>query len=142
MLRYTSHARVFSAAITPPEAAAALAAIEIMEHEPERIARLQVNAAFLRAALSRRGLDTMGSETAIVPVWVGDRSTTLAAALALLERGVFVNPIVSPGVPRGTERLRCLVSAIHRESDLEDAAAAIHDVLQPLREGHAPPLST
>ena len=116
--------------MTPPEAAAALAAIDIIDEEPCRVAQLRSNAAYLRTALRRYGLRVMGNETAIVPVWVGDRITTLEAGMRLLERGVFVNPVVAPGVPTGTERLRCMVSASHRQSDLAFAAKAIADVLR------------
>ncbi len=129
LLRYVSHGRLFSAAMTPPDVGAALAAIEILEREPDRVARLQRNAACFRSALTRQGLDTFGSETAIVPVRVGDRRRALAAAAALLERGVYVNPIIPPGVPTGTERLRCCVTAGHSEADLEYAAAAIGEVV-------------
>jgi glycine C-acetyltransferase len=129
VLRYASHASIHSAAMTPPDVGAALAAVDILEREPERVARLQHNAAFFREALARRGLDTFGSESAVIPVRVGERVRTLAAASALLERGVFVNAVIPPGVQPGTERLRCFVTVGHSESDLEYAAAAIGDVL-------------
>jgi 8-amino-7-oxononanoate synthase len=130
LLRYTSPARVFSAAMTPPDAAAALAAVEIIDQEPHRVARLRANAARFRGALADRGLDVMGSETPIVPILVGDRLSTLSAAHRLLARGVFVNPVVAPGVPAGTERLRCLVSAAHRGGDLDAAAETIAGVVR------------
>jgi glycine C-acetyltransferase len=129
LLRYVSQGRVFSAAMTPPDAGAALAAIRILEREPERVRNLQRNAGVFRSALARRELDTFGSETAIVPVRVGDRMRTLTAAAALLDRGVYVNPIIVPGVRPGSERLRCLVTIGHSEDDLEYAAAAIGDVI-------------
>jgi len=129
LLRYVSQGRVFSAAMTPPDAGAALAAIQILEQEPERVRRLHRSAAVFRSALLRRDLHTFGSETAIVPVRVGNRMQTLVAASALLERGVYVNPIIAPGVRSGSERLRCLVTIGHSEDDLEYAAAAIGDVL-------------
>jgi len=133
LLRYTSHGRVFSAAMPPPDTAAALAALEILEQEPHHVARLRSNAAHLRAALVHRGLDVMGSQTAIVPVWVGDRVATLNAGLKLLTRGFFLNPVVAPGVPAGAERLRCMVSAVHQEADLDATAEAIADVLATAR---------
>jgi 7-keto-8-aminopelargonate synthetase-like enzyme len=71
----------------------------------------------------------MRSETPVVPILVGDRFSTLSAAHRLLARGVFLNPVVAPGVPTGTERLRCLVSAAHRGADLDAAAETIADVL-------------
>jgi 8-amino-7-oxononanoate synthase len=129
LLRYISQGRVFSAAMTPPDAGAALAAIRILEREPERVRLLQRNAAVFRSALARRDLDTFESETAIVPVKVGDRMRTLSAASALLDRGVYVNPIIAPGVRPGSERLRCLVTIGHSEDDLEYAAAAISDAI-------------
>lgn len=134
LLRYTSHGRVFSAAMTPPDAAAALAAVKIMEEEPFRVARLRSNAEYFRSALKARGLKVLGDATAIVPVWVGERMTTLEAGLQLLQRGLFLNPVVAPGVPTGGERLRCMLSASHQESDLATAAHAIADVLDGLRQ--------
>jgi 8-amino-7-oxononanoate synthase len=130
ILRYSSHARVFSAAMTPPDAAAALAGLEILAREPERVALLQQNAALFRTRLAGHGLDTFGSETAVVPVRVANRLATLAIAHALLDRGVYVNPILSPGVPVGSERLRCFVTAMHSESDLLQAADAIAEVVR------------
>jgi len=129
VLRYGSHASIHSAAMTPADVGAALAAVEILEKEPERVARLQRNAAFFREALVRRGLDTFGSETAVIPIRVGERIRTLAAAAALLERGVFVNAVIPPGVHPGTERLRCFVTVGHTEDDLEYSAASIGEVL-------------
>jgi len=130
ILRYSSHARVFSAAMTPPDAAAALAGLEILAREPERVARLQQNAALFRSRLAGHGLDSFGSETAVVPVRIADRLATLAIAHALLERGVYVNPILSPGVPVGSERLRCFVTAAHAEADLLQAADTIAEVVR------------
>ena len=132
LLRYTSHGRVFSAAVTPPDAAAALAAVRIVQREPHRVAQLRANARYFRSALRSHGLDVAGDATAIVPVCVGDRTKTLEAAVALLAAGYFVNPVIAPGVTTGDERLRCMVNASHRESDLESAAAAIAAAL----DGH------
>jgi glycine C-acetyltransferase len=136
ILRYSSHARVFSAAMTPADAAAALAGIEILDREPERVTRLQRNAALFRARLTGHQLNTFGSESAVVPVRVGDRPATLQAAHALLERDVYVNAILSPGVPFGSERLRCFVTSGHSPSDLLLAADTIADVVC----GARPPL--
>ena len=129
LLRYVSQGRAFSAAMTPPDAGAALEAVRILEKEPERVRLLQRNASVFRSELTRSDLDTFGSETAIVPVRVGDRMRTLTTASTLLERGVYVNPIIAPGVPSGRERLRCLVTAAHSEDDLKFAAATIGEVL-------------
>jgi 7-keto-8-aminopelargonate synthetase-like enzyme len=129
LLRYTSPGRVFSAAITPPDAAAALAAVGIVQREPQRVARLRSKAEGFRSALRSGGLDVLGEGTAIVPIWVGDRVKTLQAALDLLAGGYFVNPVIAPGVPTGAERLRCLVNAALNESELVTAAGAIAEAL-------------
>jgi 8-amino-7-oxononanoate synthase len=136
LLRYASHGALFSAALTPMDVAAAKAAIDILASEPERVARVRDNARLLRGELEQRGWDTIGSETAIVPVRVGERMMTLEAALRLLDRGVYVNPVISPGVPEGAERLRCFVTAGHAAGDLQSAADAIHETLTSL--GHEP----
>ena len=132
VLRYGSHASIHSAAMTPADVGAALAAVKILEQEPERVSRLQDNAAFFRAALARRSLDTFGSETAVIPIRVGERIRTLAAAAALLDRGIFVNAVIPPGVHPGTERLRCFVTVGHSEDDLEYSAASIGEGLASL----------
>jgi 8-amino-7-oxononanoate synthase len=128
ILRYASTGRVFSAAMTPPDVAAALAAVEIVQCEPRHVARLRANVAHFRAALHVRGLASLGTDAAIVPIPIGDSRSTLDAAKRLLARGVFVNPVIAPGVPAGAERLRCLVSALHATTDLDIAADAIKDV--------------
>ena len=129
LLRYTSHGAVFSAALSPPDVAAAMTALYLLEREPERVTKLRKVAAWFRGELVERGLDTMGSESPIVPIRIGDRTRTLAAASALLIRGVYVSPIISPGVPTGTERLRCVVSYHHAAADLAFAADAIAEVV-------------
>ncbi len=133
LLRYASHGRVFSASMTPADTAAALAALTIMEQEPWRTTRLRANADTFRAALDARGVRT-GGAAAIVPVVIGERLTTLEAGVRLLDRGLFVNPVVAPGVPTGAERLRCLLCTSHEESDLHWAAQAIADVIDELRQ--------
>jgi 8-amino-7-oxononanoate synthase len=130
ILRYGSHGTLFSAALTPLDAAAALAGVDILADEPERVSRLTRNAGLFRELLQREGLDTLGSQTAIVPVHVGDRWRTLEIGSELLRRGVFVNPVIYPGIRQGAERLRCFVSARHAEGDLRQAARLISDVMK------------
>jgi glycine C-acetyltransferase len=129
LLRYTSPGMTFSGALGAASALAAHAALDILEAEPQRVRGLQCNAEHFRRALESRGLDTMGSETPIVPVLIGDQERTLAVASALLERGVYVNAIIAPGVQRGRERLRCFVTADHCEADLDHAADTIAEVV-------------
>ncbi len=129
LLRYGSAGRVFSAGMTPADTAAALASVEIVQQEPHHVDRLRRNVRRLRTGLAARGIEVLGDQTAIVPVPVNDQLRTLEAASTLLRLGFFVNPVIAPGVPVGTERLRCLVSALHDPSDLDAAADAIAESL-------------
>jgi 7-keto-8-aminopelargonate synthetase-like enzyme len=129
VLRYGSAGRVFSAAMTPADTAAALAAVRIMESESHHVTRLRSNASHFHSALVRHRVNVLGSGSAIVPIAVNDQARTLETASSLLDQGYFVNPVVAPGVPIGKERLRCLVSATHRQTDLTSAADAIADLL-------------
>ena len=123
-LRHHSRPFIFSAALPPAQAAAAKEAFDVIEDEPERIARVQQNARRLRDGLRRLGYDTMQSATAIVPVRIGDETQALDLGRALRESGVFVCPVIHPAVPRGTERLRTTVMATHTDEDISYALDA------------------
>jgi glycine C-acetyltransferase/8-amino-7-oxononanoate synthase len=116
---------VFSTAPPPPVAAAALAALDLLEAHPERVERVAANAITLRGALAAQGLSVGSSETHIVPVAVGDADLTMSLSERLLERGVFAQGIRPPTVPEGTSRLRFAVTATHRRVELEQAAEAV-----------------
>lgn len=113
-LRYAAGGFVFSAGLPPADAAAALAALQIMRAEPERARRLQRSARLFRDLARRAGLDTgLAGDSPVVPVFVRDEDRALRLALRLHERGINVNPVVYPGVARGEERLRFFVTATH-----------------------------
>jgi glycine C-acetyltransferase len=138
VLRYSSHGTMFSAALTPADAGAATQAVRLLLEEPERVSTLRHLSSVFRKALNDHGLLTMDSNTPIVPVFIGQRERTLATALALFERGIFVSPIVSPGVSIGAERIRCVVNAHHDETDLKSAAVNIASVLRRLTSANDP----
>jgi glycine C-acetyltransferase/8-amino-7-oxononanoate synthase len=121
----TARSFVFSTAPPPPTAAASLAALELLESEPERVERLRSNAAVLRSALAAEGLAVRGSETQIVPVAIGDPEQTMRLCERALDRGVFAQGIRPPTVPEGTSRLRFTVMATHRADELRDAAKQV-----------------
>jgi glycine C-acetyltransferase/8-amino-7-oxononanoate synthase len=121
----TARSFVFSTALPPPVAAAGLAALELLESQPERVAQLATNAATLRKALNNEGLAVGSSETQIVPVAVGEAAATMALSERLLERGVFAQGIRPPTVPEGSSRLRFTVMSTHRREELEHAARLI-----------------
>jgi 8-amino-7-oxononanoate synthase len=116
---------VFSTALPPSAVAAASAALELLEAEPERVERLQANGATLRAALAAEGLATGTEPSQIVPIVVGEAERTMALCERLLERGVFAQGIRPPTVPKGSSRLRCTVMATHEPAELERAAREI-----------------
>ncbi len=121
----TARSFIFSTAPPPPVAAAALAALELLESDPQRVARLRSNAVALRSALSGEGLRAGGAETQIVPVEVGDAARTMELSERLLERGVFAQGIRPPTVPAGSSRLRFTVMATHRADELQRAASQV-----------------
>jgi glycine C-acetyltransferase len=120
-----SRPQLFSNALPPTVGGSALKALEILEHEPERVSRLRENAAWLRAELRDLGYQPLESESAIVPIIVGD--TALAIRLSKIlyeEHGVFVIGFGFPVVPEGTARLRLQLSAAHTREHLQRAVEA------------------
>jgi glycine C-acetyltransferase len=131
-LKHASRAFVFSAAMPPASAAATIAALDVLDAEPDRVVRLQGNARRLRARLRAAGLPVRDDPTPIVPVIAGDDERTVRMARYLFDRDIFALPILSPAVPPRTSRLRITVTAAHAESEVDaiaDAvAAAWHEV--------------
>jgi glycine C-acetyltransferase len=118
---------IFSTSLPPAVLAAASAAIEIVNSREgaELRQRLAENSVYLRTALSSAGFDTLGSETQIIPIFIGDVHKTMEFSCALLEEGVFVQGIRPPTVPAGSSRLRCTLMATHSLEDLQQVVAAI-----------------
>jgi glycine C-acetyltransferase/8-amino-7-oxononanoate synthase len=135
MTRYLLNAArtfVFSTALPPPTVAGALAALELLEEKPRRVAKLAANAAALRAALIREGFDVGDSRTQIVPLVVGDAELAMRMCDAALTRGVFAQAVRPPTVPAMTARLRLTVMATHREEELVEATRTLAAVARSL----------
>jgi len=120
-LKHHSRPLIFSASMSPANAAAVMAALEIMQSEPERIAQLWHNARRLKQGLISQGFDLGASETPILPVYCRDMMLAFKFTKRLQEEGVFVNPVVSPGVPPGQELLRVSLMATHTDSQIDFA---------------------
>ena len=120
-LKHNSRTLLFSASMSPASAAAVLAAVKIMASEPERIARLWEITDRLKKGLTSAGFDLGASQTPILPVYVRDMIQTFKFCKRLEEEGVFVNPVVSPGVPQGMELLRVSLMATHTEKQIDFA---------------------
>ncbi len=131
-LRNKARSYIFSTAPAPASAGAALAALGIIRTEPERVARLQHNVAFFLEQLYRLGVNAQ-TESAIVPIVVGDSARALAAAESMRRDGIFVSAIRYPSVPEGTARLRLTVMASHTESDLVQCAESLSKALAKTR---------
>lgn len=110
---------IYTTALPPAVCAAAGAALEIIDQEPQRREKLRFLAGYLTNELNKYGYDTCGTSTPIIPVIVGDNSTVLELADALLEEGLYVPAVRPPTVPRGKARLRISLCAEHEQADLD-----------------------
>jgi 8-amino-7-oxononanoate synthase len=122
VIRYIKHhsrALIFSAAMPPSAVAAARAALEVIQNEPEIRLRLWENTRFFLDALRSEGFNTGDTQTPIVPLIVGGVVRTAIFWRRLFDEGVFSNCVLSPGVPPGTERIRTSLMATHTREDLE-----------------------
>ncbi len=115
------HARslIFSASIPASNAASALAALQVMREEPERIERVNEIGRRMRAGYQSLGFDIGKSETPVVPIIIGDDMKTFLFWKSLFENGVFVNPVISPAVSPGHQLLRTSYMATHTDDQLD-----------------------
>jgi 7-keto-8-aminopelargonate synthetase-like enzyme len=125
-LKRTAPGFVFSVGMAPPAAAAALAAVAILEREPERVRRLNERARLFLDLVRAGGLDVGGSVgAAIVPVITGSSIAAARLSQAMFARGVNVQPILYPAVPERAARLRFFLTSEHTEQQIRDAAAIL-----------------
>jgi 7-keto-8-aminopelargonate synthetase-like enzyme len=118
-LRTNSKQTIFSAAISPGQAACAQAALEIMKSEPEHLQLLWKNTKRYTDMLRSLGLDTWGTETPAVPVVLGSKESVYRFWKALLEKGVFTVMSVAPAVPPGKDLIRTAISAMHTDDQID-----------------------
>ena len=119
---------LFSSAMTVPDVAACLEAVDMLEQSTELVQRLWSNAEFFKQEMRAMGFDTGSSATPIVPVMLGEASVAQEFSRKLLEAGVFAMAIGFPTVPKGKARIRVMNSAAHSQSDLEQALVAFESV--------------
>jgi len=124
-LRTNSKQTIFSAALSPSQAAVAMTALEVMQTEPEHHERLWSNTRKYRAMLKGLGLDTWDSETPAVPIVLGSKERAYPFWKALLEKGVFTVMSIAPAVPPGKDLVRTAISAMHTDEQLEKIAEAM-----------------
>ena len=119
---------LFSSAATAADVAACIAAVDLLEASDEAVQRLWENARFFQTKLRELGFDLGRTQTPITPIMVGDASLAKTFSQGLFEAGVFAQAIAFPTVPRGTARLRLMLSASHSREDLAFALQALADV--------------
>ncbi len=118
-VKHFARSLIFSASIPPANAAAALAALQVMREEPERIARVNQIAERMRKEFAALGFDTGNSVTPVIPIIIGDFDRTIMLWKLLFDSGVFVNPVIPPAVPDGRCLLRTSYMATHTEAQLD-----------------------
>ncbi len=124
-LRQRARPFLFSSAVTPPDVAACIAAVDILAASTELVDRLWANADRFKAAMAGAGFDIGNSETPITPVMLGDEKTAQNLSRRLFEeQDVFAQAIAYPTVPRGMARIRVMISAAHSHEDLDRGAEA------------------
>lgn len=127
-IKHFARSLIFSASIPPANAAAALAALDVMRTEPERVERLTQIADFMRRSYQKLGFNTLKSNTPIIPILIGDTMKTIMTWKQLFEAGVFVNPVLNPAVPAGQELLRTSYMATHTDEQLNQVIEAFAHV--------------
>jgi len=127
LLRYTNGGFMFSAGMPPANAGAALAALHVLEQEPQRVQAVQRNANLFRLLARKAGL-SIGSSVApspVVPIMVGDDEATIQLCNDLYMAGINVGPMLSPAVPHGKSRLRFFLTSDHTEEQIHNTVAAV-----------------
>ena len=127
-LKHISRALIFSASPTPAATASALASLEIMEHEPERIQKLWDNTHKMLKGFKELGFDVGIAETPIIPVVIGDDMKCFQFWKRLTEEHIFVNPVVHPAVPHGRALIRTSYMATHTEKQLDRVLTAFEKI--------------
>ena len=131
-VRHNSRPFIFSASITPASVESARASLKILSEHPERVQALRDISAYMRGLLKARGIKIIDAETPIIPIYTYDDIKTFKACVMLQERGVYVNPVVSPAVPEGSSMIRTSYTATHTKKQMDYAADKIEEVLKEL----------
>ena len=129
-VRHNSRPFIFSASLTPANAACALKSLEILEREPQRVERLAEISGYMRSNLKREGIDIIDSTTPIIPIYTYTDLKTFTACKLLFDRGVYVNSVVSPATPVGQSLIRTSYMATHTEDQMDRALVQIKAVLK------------
>lgn len=133
-VKHTSRPYIFSASITPASVCCANAALDILKAEPQRVKALQDISDYMRKCLREKGVAFRESTTPIIPIYTYEDEKTFIACKLLLERGVYVNPVISPATPVGQSLLRTSYTATHTKEMIDEASDKIKEVLDLLKD--------
>jgi 8-amino-7-oxononanoate synthase len=125
-IKHRARSLMFSASMPPSAVASVLAALDIIEAEPERIDKLWANTNYAKKLLAEAGLDTGETNSPIIPVYIRDNHKTFLITNILQHNGIFVNPIVSPAVPADCSLIRFSLMATHTFEQIELAVGKLH----------------
>ena len=128
-VKHTSRPYIFSASITPASVACARQSLKLLKEHPERVKALTEISNYMRTGLKKLGVKIIDSTTPIIPIYVYDDEKAFVTCKLLLERGVYVNPVVSPATPVGYALLRTSYTATHTKEQMDKAMKAIKEVL-------------
>jgi len=127
-IQHLARSLIFSASLPAPNVAAALAALDVMEKEPERVARVNAIADRMRSDLRELGFDVGRSQTPIIPVFIGDSMAALRVWKGLFDAGIYTNVAIPPATPPGKALLRTSYMATHTEEQMERVLNAFASV--------------
>ncbi|MEL7021538.1 MAG: aminotransferase class I/II-fold pyridoxal phosphate-dependent enzyme, partial [Bacteroidota bacterium] len=131
-LKHHARSLIFSASIAPANAASVIAALDLIQEEPERIDHLWKMTDLAMTGLKSAGFDTGHSTTPIIPIYIRSNEKTFMLTRMLLDRGVFVNPVVSPAVPSESSLIRYSLMATHTAQQVQESVEKIATVAREL----------
>lgn len=129
-LKHHARSLIFSASMTPASAASVIAALDILESEPQHMEQLWNNTRYAMHLLKSEGFDIGDTESPIIPIYVRDNDKTFVVTSMLQQHGVFVNPVVSPAVPSDASLLRFSLMATHTFGQIEEAVEKLARVFR------------
>jgi 8-amino-7-oxononanoate synthase len=128
MLRMKANSYIYSSNLPPEQACGIMAALRVIQEEPGLRTRLWKNVNHLRSGLQEMGFDILHSETQIIPVLMGEEKNAIQAARLLFEKGILTPAVRWPVVPIGKSRIRCTVTALHTEPQIDHVLEIFHDI--------------
>lgn len=140
-LKFTAPAFMFSAAMSPPVAGAALAALRLLEREPERCEKLRSNSRFFKRLAQENGLDTgLATETGVITIIIGNSLKCLKISKMLFDNGINANPILHPAVEEKASRIRFFLTTSHTEEQLRFTVETLKTIMRRLDEEEEKPV--